>query len=116
MWRTEEGDWEDAVPEIYRAVTGDDLDWVEEDTTGSRALDRRILEEVCIEHEVKAPLLRELIDLERDLQGLGRRASVHERIDRILSKDWRSAAEVFEEIGWRADADADDIDEEIDAN
>ncbi len=116
MWRTEEGDWEDALPEVYRDVVGGDLDWVGEDTTGSRALDRRVLEEVCAELEVKAPLLRELIDLERDLQGLGRRASVHERIDRILSKDWRSAAEVFEEIGWRAETDADEIDEEIDAN
>ncbi len=116
LWRTEEGDWEDAVPSIYREVTGEDLDWIDEDTAGSTALDSRILEESCGEHGVQAGLLRELIDLERDLQGLGRRGAIHERIDRILAKDWRTAAEVFDAIGWKADAESDEVDEETDAS
>ena len=31
LWRSEEGDWEDSVPELYRDVFGDDLDWVDEE-------------------------------------------------------------------------------------
>lgn len=115
-WRTEEGDWEDTVPQIYRQVSGEDLDWVDEDTAGSTALDSRILEEVCSEHGMPPALLRELIDLERNLQGLGRRAAVHERIDRILGKDWRTAEAVFKAIGWRAYAESDEIGEETDAH
>lgn len=116
LWRKEEGDWEDTVPPIFRKVTGEDLDWVDEDTAGSTALDSRILEEICTEYGVPLNLLKELIDLERDLQGLSRRAAVHERIDRILAKDWRTAEEVFNAIGWRADVESDEIGEETDAH
>ncbi len=31
IWRTEESDWEDAVPTIYNEVLDDELDWVSDD-------------------------------------------------------------------------------------
>lgn len=88
LWRTEEGDWQDILPDLYREVVGEDLDWVEEDAAGSSSLDNRVLQAVCQEQGIPQGLVRELIDLERDLQGLGRRSSIYEKIDRILSKDW----------------------------
>jgi len=112
LWRTYEGDWEDAVPQIYRELTNTDLDWIPEDMAGSTGLDSRILENVCGEHDVPSGVLRELVDLEHDLQGLSRRSSVYERIDRILAKDWRSAEEVFASIGWRAGDESDAVEED----
>jgi DNA sulfur modification protein DndC len=117
LWRSEEGDWEDAVPRIYREVAGEDLDWIDEDAAGSTSLDGRVLERVCAESGVPAGLLRELIDLERELQGLGRRTAVYERMDRIFKKDWRPGDEVLASIGWKAQSDdqAEDEDEEGDS-
>ena len=113
MWRTEEGDWEDTLPRIYREATGEDIEWVAEDTAGSTVLDARVLEEVCSAQNLPVGLLKELIDLERDLQGLGRRGGIYERIDDILVKDWRTAEEVFKDIGWRADGE--ELEEDADA-
>jgi DNA sulfur modification protein DndC len=101
VWRVDEGDWEDSVPRIYREVTGRDLQWIEEDAAASTELDERVLVEVCGEHDVPAGLMRELMDLQRELQGLGRRRGVQNRIERILQKDWRDPEEVLTKIGCR---------------
>jgi len=113
IWRSEEGDWEDSVPTIYREVTGTNLNWVEEDAAGSSELDTRVLDGVCAEGHVPAALVRELMDLERDLQGMGRRSSVFERLEKILSKDWRvadekSAAQFLKDIGWKPEPEPDE--------
>jgi DNA sulfur modification protein DndC len=101
LWRTEEGDWEDSIPGIYREAMGEDLDWVEEDAATSTSLDRTVLEAVCAEHDVPADLVRALVDVERDLQGLGRRTRVFERLTRELEKDWTSPEAFLAQIGWR---------------
>lgn len=99
LWRSEEGDWQDFLPQIYRDATGQDLAWVEEDTAGSSTMDHQVLEAVCQEQNIPAGLVRELLDLERDLQGLGRRTSLYERIESILGKDWRDPEAVMREHG-----------------
>jgi DNA sulfur modification protein DndC len=111
LWRADEGDWEDAVPRIYREIVGADLEWIDEDAAGSTSLDSRVLERVCTEAGVPSELLRELIDLERELQGLGRRTSVYDRMDRILKKDWRPDEEVLASIGWKPGTDEDEEEE-----
>lgn len=116
LWRSEEGDWEDAVPHIYGDVTGEALDWVIDDAAGSTELDGRILEEVCSEHGLPVGVLRELVDVERELQGLHRRVSVYDRIGRILKKDWRTAEQVFSEIGWTPESAEEDGEDLADAN
>lgn len=115
MWRVEEGDWQDSVPTIYRDVTGTDLDWVQEDAASSTGVDSDVLDTVCAEHKVHPGLLRELIDLERDLQGLGRRTSVFERIDKVLAKDWRSTEQVLQDVGWTPEVGDEEEEEASDA-
>ena len=100
IWRVGEGDWEDSIPRIYRAAMGQDLDWIQEDAPAASELDERVLGEVCQEHEVPVELMRELMDLQRKLQGLGRRQGVQNETERILKKDWRDPQRVLEEIGW----------------
>ena len=108
IWRVEEGDWEDSIPRIHREVTGRDLEWVEEDASTSSELDERVLVEVCEDHGVAAGLMRELMDLQRRLQGLGRRHGVQNEIERILKKDWRDPERVLAEIGWTPGDDGND--------
>ena len=108
IWRTEEGDWEDSIPRIYREATGNDLDWVQEDAPASSELDERVLIEVCKEQGVPMGLMRELMDLQRKLQGLGRRYGVQHEIERILKKDWRDPQQVLAEIGWTPSIDQED--------
>lgn len=62
-------------------------------------MDHQVLEAVCQEQNIPAGLVRELLDLERDLQGLGRRTSLYERIESILGKDWRDPEAVMREHG-----------------
>ena len=112
IWRVEEGDWKDSLPRIFRDVTGTDLQWIPEDAAGSTELDQRVLEKICEEYDVPVGLMRELMDLERKLQGLGRRYGVLNRIERILAKDWRDPDQVLVEIGWTPHRTHDGLDSE----
>jgi len=111
LWRSDEGDWQDSLPKIYRETIGKDLDWIEEDAGGSSELERLILEQASVQHGVPSEVLRELLDLEREVQGLARRAGVYDKVDRILAKDWRSTEEVLTSIGWRGEEDAEETEE-----
>ena len=102
LWRVEEGDWEDSLPHIYRSITGRDLDWIEEDAPASSEIDERVLTEVCEDHDVPAGLMRELMDMQRRLQGLGRRVGVQAEIEKILRKDWDNPDEVLARIRKRS--------------
>jgi DNA sulfur modification protein DndC len=88
IWRTEEQDWVDSLPRIYREVTGEDLDWVMDDTTGLSSRDGELLAAVAREHSAPAGLLAKLLDLERDMHGMSRRAGIYEKIDQIFREDW----------------------------
>lgn len=112
IWRFEEGDWEDSVPRIHHEGTGGDLEWVEEDAPASSELDERVLHEVCKELEVPSGLMRELMDLQRRLQGLGRRYGVQNEIEKTLKKDWRDPEKVLAEIGYQPDSADDELEGE----
>ena len=88
IWRTEEGDWEDSVPRIYREVVGADLDWVRDDVTGFSGKDAATLQDVATRHQVPVRLVTKLIDLARDKQGMARRAGIYDDIGKILGEDW----------------------------
>ena len=94
IWRLEEGDWEDSVPEIYTQVVGDEIDWLEDDWSGMGAEEKLILEEVAAEHELMPQMLTELFDAEREQYGMSRRSRIYNRIGSVLSKDWRKRDEV----------------------
>jgi DNA sulfur modification protein DndC len=102
LWRVDEGDWEDSLPQIYRSVTGKDLDWAEEDASASSELDERVLTEVCDAHDVPIGLLRELMDLQRRMQGMARRHGVQNEIEKILKKDWDDPEEVIARVRQRS--------------
>lgn len=95
LWRAEAQDWDDSVPEIYRAVTGHDLPWPRDDAALFGAAERALLAQVCAEEEVPLSLLVALIEGQRQGAAGGSRARTHARIDEIMRSEWRSEAEVL---------------------
>lgn len=100
IWRTEEQDWQDSVPKIYREVTGEELPGIADDVTSLTSADASLLQEVCSRHDVPASLIGKLLDLERDMQGMSRRAGIFKEIDKVFREDWK------EEIRARAEVEA----------
>lgn len=108
IWRMEEQDWEDSVLKIHREVTGRELHCVHDDVTSLRSGDERLLMTVSKKHGVPDRLVAKLLDLERDMQGMSRRAGIYDKIDRVFREDWLDEEEI-------AAMFADDEDEEDDA-
>ena len=56
--------------------------------------DKEILEAVCDEKGVPVTLVSKLLDTERQMDGMSRRAKIQSQIDEIFHEDWRSEEEV----------------------
>ena len=97
LWRMEEHDWADSVPRIYRDVLGVELEWVRYETPAFSADEETVLKGICNRHELPVEMLAKLIELERSLQGVSRRASIQRKLASILEEEWRSDAEILEE-------------------
>jgi DNA sulfur modification protein DndC len=94
IWRTESGDWDDSVPRIYREITGEDLNWSQDDVAFS-SKEKALLLEICEKHTVPIRLVMKLFDVELQTQGMTRRSSVYNKIDRVLSEEWRIEEELM---------------------
>ncbi len=94
IWRQEKGDWEDSVPKIYREVMGTDLDWVQDDLEMFSSDEGNLLEAICLKHDVPVQLVAKLLDVERQVQGMKRRAAVYSRIEDVLGEEWRTEEEI----------------------
>lgn len=97
IWRTERGDWEDAVPTIVARVLDKQLDWVQDDAATFNFNDGALLDSICKDHDIPTELLVRLLDVERSTQGLKRRNAIHTRIEDLMGEDWRSRDEVVSE-------------------
>lgn len=94
IWRTERGDWEDSVPRIYQDITGESLAWSKDDV-GFSSKEKSLLLEVCEKHVVPIQLVMKLFDVELQSQGMSRRSSVYNKIDKVFSEEWRSEEELM---------------------
>jgi len=94
IWRTERQDWEDAVPQIYAEVIGEH-EWILDDTTSFTASDKMLLSTLCDEKGIPVTLVAKLLDTERQMDGMSRRARIQSRIDAIFHEDWESEEEVL---------------------
>ena len=94
IWRTERQDWEDAVPQIYADVIGE-YEWVIDDTTSFSAADKVLLSSICNEKKIPVTLVAKLLDTERQMDGMSRRARIQSQIDAIFNEDWESEEDVL---------------------
>ncbi len=97
IWRTERQDWEDTVPQIYAEIVGE-RDWVVDDRISFDEKDKEILAALCNEKGVPVTLVAKLLDTERQMDGMSRRAKIQSQIDEIFHEDWRSEEEARNEL------------------
>jgi DNA sulfur modification protein DndC len=94
IWRTERQDWADSLPQIYAEMTGTTLDWLQDDMGAFTAQEYRVLQAVCQDYDLPTDMVARLLEQERQMQGMHRRAGIFQRIDEVLSEDWRDEATV----------------------
>ena len=92
IWLLERQDWEDSLPKIYTAVTGQVVDWEQNDVTMPGQMEADLL--LTQEEDVPMRLLQKLLDAEWQYQGMFRRARIHDQIEKIFREDWRSWDEI----------------------
>lgn len=97
IWRTEQGDWSDAVSEIVLSVTRRKLPLDGFDIFEFQAGDAELLQEVCDVYDVPPKLLAQLLEAERSVRGLKRRTLIHRKIASILGQEWRDEEAVLAE-------------------
>lgn len=110
LWRSEEQDWEDSVPTIYREETGQELGHTADDSSGLNQKDAQLLSEISRKHGVPDRLVHKLLDKVREKQGMGRRSGVYGEIDSVFREDWLTDEEI--EALHDNDPDEDVADEE----
>ena len=95
IWRMEQGDWQNSAYQIYKKITGNELE--KEDDQGLFGKDEQeILAEVATNNDVPQVLLSKLLDAEWDAQGMARHSKVYDKINKILSEEWRPKEELSE--------------------
>ncbi len=98
LWMHEEGVWDDPLPKIYEEVTGQKLDWAEDDFSGMGGAEHQLIQEVANEFSLPVGLLTGLFDVERNHDGMSRRSGIYQEIGKVLRKDWRPREEVLAEL------------------
>ena len=101
IWKRECGDWDDSVPKIYREVFGNGLDWLPDDVGPFSAEDAKLLSTICERSGVPPLLVARLLDVEREVQGMARRASVFQSLAQVLREEWRDERTVLKELSAR---------------
>lgn len=104
IWRVEFGDWEDSVSSLVRAVLSRDLPVHDDDTFHFTGEDADILFGVCQEFNVPPELLARLLEVQRSVRGLKRRAAVHQRVGAVMEREWRTESEVIRDHKVRKNA------------
>ena len=89
LWRVEEQDWADSVPQIYRDVLGTNLNWTRYEVPAFSREEQVALDLTCLRYGVPGELVAKLLEVERSMYGMSRRAAIQQRLSAILEEDWR---------------------------
>ncbi len=98
IWRSEEADWADVLPQIYAEETGETLDWVQDDTGVFGVLEESLLREICETRGVSLKLVKQLLGIEQEYAGMRRRHQLYHKIDAAFNYDRRSDEEILASV------------------
>ena len=80
---------------------GETLNWLQDDVGTFSAEEYRILNDICRENDdFPTELVARLLEEERQMQGMHRRAGIFERIEAVLREDWVDEDTVREKYKW----------------
>jgi DNA sulfur modification protein DndC len=111
LWRTEEYDWEDSVPQIYTEMTGQKLAWLQDDIGAFSAQEYRILDKICETQDLSVKLVAGLLEEERQMQGMHRRSGIFQRLDAVLGEEWRDEETIRQAYNLPLLLDGDELDQ-----
>jgi len=89
IWRMERGDWKNSVYQIYEKVFEEKILPPQEDLSGFGSDEQEILEMICAKNNVPQLLVSKLLNAEYDAQGMIRHSKIYQKINKILSEEWR---------------------------
>jgi DNA sulfur modification protein DndC len=98
IWRSEEADWADVLPQIYAEETGETLDWIQDDTGVFGVLEESLLREICETRGVPLKLVKQLLGIEQEYAGMRRRHQLYHKIDATFNRDRRSDEEILASV------------------
>lgn len=94
MFDPNEPDWADTLPQIYREIYGEDLDWADQDAGAFTQADADLLIALEEHHAVPHELAMKLIELEQSMDGLSRRKGLFKSMASLLNRDWGSLDDI----------------------
>ena len=97
IWKQEAGDWGDSVSALVRNIYHTELDVGDDDSFNFTTEDEKVLLETCESHGVPTELVAQLLEVERSVQGMKRRARIHQLIQNVMDREWRSRDVVVRE-------------------
>lgn len=95
IWRSERGDWKNTAYQIYEKVLGEKLFTIQEDVAGFGKLEQDVLEQICSKNNVPQLLVSKLLNMEYESQGMSRHSKIYDKINRVLSEEWRNDLDVI---------------------
>lgn len=82
-----DGDWQDSLPLIYKEIFKKDYYWGYINQPFVIPSDMVILENICLENDVDAELVKSLITIENKFLGIKQRNGIYTALERALNKD-----------------------------
>jgi DNA sulfur modification protein DndC len=98
IWKKELPDLGDPIPYLYHDIVGDDLVWIQDETGSISGQELEIIKEVCEKNSVPLRLITKLIETEKRMEGMGRRAGIFGEISSIFQEEWADQEEIMERI------------------
>ncbi len=89
IWRMERGDWKNTAYQIFENITGEKLEYRQEDLAGFGKIEQDTLEKICAKNDVPQLLVSKLLNAEYESQGMSRHSKIYPKINKILSEEWR---------------------------
>ena len=105
IWVHEELDWNDSLPKIYEEVKGIPFPRIDDDVGQHTIQDMQLLEKICKKKGVPVELAMRLLDLEMQTFDLITRPNIHQKIEKILKRDYTGRNEAILEITGMSEED-----------
>ncbi|ODB88002.1 sulfurtransferase DndC [Candidatus Thiodiazotropha endoloripes] len=83
-----EPDVVDSLPQIYREVFGERIEWVDNDAGVFSTPDALLLRDLGERYGVPAELVTKLLEVELSKSGLGKRIGIMRELEMVLRQDW----------------------------
>ena len=103
IWMRELPELADPIPQMYYEIVGEALIWSQGDTGFIGDDDLDLIKEICQHHNVPVSLIFRLLETERRMDGMGRRAGIFDTIRSIVEEEWGSQNEILSRVSAEKD-------------